>query len=102
MRWADVKENQFSACSVSVTSSSLSYYCQRIKHKISTTSEFITTRSTVQCFIEAAFLAVYLSYEDGQVYNTRSFRYSMNPPGGVPSVPGDNYLAAPSLYRPFL
>ena len=97
MRWADVKENQFSACSVSVTSSSLSYYCQRIKHKISTTSEFMTTRSTVQCFIEAAFLAVYLCYEDGQVYNTRSLRYSMNPPGGVPSVPGDNYLAAPSL-----
>ena len=51
---------------------------------------------------EAAFLAQYLCYEDGQVYNTRSYRYRMNPPGGVPSVPGDNYLAAPSLCRPFL
>jgi len=35
MRWAEVKENQFSACSVSVTSSSLSWNTQHYNKKIS-------------------------------------------------------------------
>jgi hypothetical protein len=45
MRWAEVKENQFSACSVSVTSSSLSWKYQDGNQP----SEYANHKNNVNC-----------------------------------------------------
>jgi len=75
MRWAEVKENQFSACSVSVTSSSLSWNTQRYNKKIS-----------IQAYAELEQKTVHGSYKQSKLI---MWGYFYTPEGPLHYQPAD-------------